>query len=66
MKSISFAALAAVAALTVAAQPAAELKLDDVIKKSIEAQGGLEKMKAIKSMKLTGKMILGGVKWKRP
>src|SRR5882724_4771790 len=66
MKSICFAALAAAAALTVAAQPTAELKLDDIIKKSIEAQGGLEKMKAIKTMKVTGKMIIGGGQMEAP
>ncbi len=65
MKSICFAALAAIAALVVAAQPG-ELKLDDVIKKAIEAQGGLEKMKAIKTMKVTGKMIIGGGQMEAP
>ena len=65
MKSIRFAALSALAAFTLAAQPA-ELKLDDVIKKSIEAQGGLEKIKAIKTMKVTGKMILGGGQLEAP
>ena len=59
MKSIRFATLAAVVALSLAGQPA-ELKLDDVIKKSIEAQGGLDKIKAIKTMRVTGKMVLGG------
>ena len=65
MQSTHFAALAAIAALTLAAQPA-ELKLEDVIKKSIEAQGGLEKMKAIKTMKVTGKMIIGGGQLEAP
>ena len=65
MKSIRFAALSSLAAFTLAAQPA-ELKLDDVIKKSIEAQGGLEKIKAIKTMKVTGKMILGGGQLEAP
>ena len=63
MKSIRFAALAAVAAWSLLSVPAAaqpELKLDDVINKSIEAQGGLDKIKAIKTMKMTGKMVLGG------
>ena len=65
MKSIRFAALPAVAALAVAAHPA-ELKLDDVIKKSVEALGGLDKMKAIKTLKITGKMILGGGQMEAP
>jgi outer membrane lipoprotein-sorting protein len=69
MKSIHFVAFGAITALALMAQPAppaAELKLDDVIKKSIEAQGGLEKIKAIHSMKLTGKMILGGGQMEAP
>ncbi len=65
MKTTHFAALAAVAALTLIGQPA-ELKLEDVIKKSIDAQGGLEKMKAIKTMKVTGKMIIGGGQLEAP
>jgi outer membrane lipoprotein-sorting protein len=60
MKSIRFAALSALAVLTLTAQPAADLKLDDVVNKSIEAQGGLEKLKAIKTLKITGKMVIGG------
>lgn len=56
---IRFAALAGFLALKLVAQPA-DLKLDDIVKKSVEAQGGLEKLKAIKTMKVTGKMILGG------
>ena len=59
MKPFSLATLAAVAAAVLAAQ-SGELKLDDIVRKSIEAQGGLEKMKAIKTLKLTGKMIVGG------
>lgn len=65
MKSTHFAALAAITALTLVAQPA-ELKLEDVIRKSIDAQGGLEKMKAIKTLKVTGKMIIGGGQLEAP
>jgi len=64
---IRFAGLAALAALSLNAQPAAgELKPDDVIKKSVEAQGGLDKLKAIKSMKSSGKMIIGGGQMEAP
>ena len=59
MKSIRFAALAALAAWTCLAQPG-ELKLDDIIKKSIDAQGGIDKINAIKTVKISGKMIVGG------
>jgi outer membrane lipoprotein-sorting protein len=34
--------------------------VDDIIKKSIEARGGLQKVKAIKSLKLTGKLTVAG------
>jgi hypothetical protein len=68
MKSIRFVALAAIAAFgCLVAQPvASDLKLDDVIKKSIEAQGGLAKLQAIKTVKVTGKMILGGGQMEAP
>jgi outer membrane lipoprotein-sorting protein len=66
--NIRFAALATLAALSLAAQPppAGELKLDDIIKKSVDAQGGLDKMKAIKTLKSTGKMIIGGGQMEAP
>ena len=35
--------------------------VDDIIKKNIEAHGGLQKIKAIKSMKVTGKVIPAGL-----
>jgi hypothetical protein len=31
--------------------------VDDLIKKTIEAQGGAEKLKAVRSIKLTGRMV---------
>jgi len=33
---------------------------DELIQKNIEAKGGLEKMKAIKTLRLTGKLDGGG------
>jgi outer membrane lipoprotein-sorting protein len=35
--------------------------VDELIKKSIDAQGGAEKLKAVKSMKVTGKIIQQGI-----
>lgn len=69
MKSIRVAALATFAlwilvARLASAQP--ELKLADIIRKSIDAQGGLEKMRAIKTMRSTGKIILGGGQMEAP
>ncbi|HJQ23565.1 MAG TPA: outer membrane lipoprotein-sorting protein [Blastocatellia bacterium] len=34
--------------------------VDDIIKKNVEARGGLQKIKAIKSLKMTGKITLSG------
>ena len=50
---------------TAAAQEAG-LTLDDVVKKSIDARGGLDKIKAIQSVKMTGKMVMGGGQMEAP
>ena len=39
--------------------PAAAQTVDEIIAKNIEARGGLEKMKAVQSIRLTGKMMMG-------
>ena len=64
------------AALSLAALPlAAEeaLTADQVIAKNLEARGGAEKIAALKSAKVTGKMMMGPgmeapftMEWKRP
>jgi len=51
--SLLFAA-ALVSAVAVHAQ-----SVDDIIAKDIQARGGLEKLKAVQSMKMTGKMSVG-------
>lgn len=65
MKSARYAALAVLGTVALAAQPAG-MKLDDVIKKSVDAIGGLERIKAIKSAKFSGKIILGGGQMEAP
>ena len=50
------------AALTLAAQPSG----DDVIKKNIDAQGGAEKLKTIKTLQMTGKAIFAGGQLEAP
>jgi outer membrane lipoprotein-sorting protein len=45
--------------LAVLAAPAAALTVDEVIAKSLEARGGLDKLKAIKAIRMTGKMSMG-------
>jgi outer membrane lipoprotein-sorting protein len=48
-------------ALTALLAPVAMAQtVDEVIAKHIEAQGGMEKIKAVKSIKMTGKMMMGG------
>lgn len=54
--------LTVVAALTMAAQPSG----DDVIKKNIDAQGGAEKLKTIKTLQMTGKAIFAGGQLEAP
>ncbi len=43
----------------VAAAPAAAQSVDDIIAKNIAAKGGLAKMKAVQSMRATGKITIG-------
>jgi len=56
----------------VLAAPAAAQTVDEVIAKSFEARGGLDKLKAIQSIRMTGKMTMGPmempmvIEWKRP
>lgn len=42
------------------------LSLDDIVKKSIDARGGLEKIKAIESVKMSGKLVIGGGQMEAP
>ena len=50
-------ALALLAALPMLA---ADLTVDEILAKNAEAKGGLDKLKALQSIKFTGKMSLGG------
>ena len=48
-------------ALTALLAPAALAQtVAEVIAKHVEAQGGMEKLKAVKTMRMTGKMMMGG------
>jgi outer membrane lipoprotein-sorting protein len=53
-KALSGLVLAAVVAV-----PAAAETVDDVIAKSFEARGGLDKLKAVQSIRMTGRMTMG-------
>jgi hypothetical protein len=47
------------AVLACVAVPAAAQTVDEILAKNIEAKGGLAKLKAVQSMRMTGKMTLG-------
>lgn len=66
-------AVAAVAALCVTPALAADMTLDQVMDKYYEARGGLDKIKDVKSARMTGKMMMGPqmeapfvITWVRP
>lgn len=40
--------------------------VDDIVKKNIDARGGLEKLKAIQNVKMTGKIVMGGGQMEAP
>ncbi len=48
------------AAFAVAALASAQTA-DELIEKNIQAKGGLEKIKAVQSMRMTGKIVGGGM-----
>ena len=52
-------AIAAAAVLVLAAWSAAGQTVDELIAKNVAARGGLEKLKAVKTMRLTGTMKVG-------
>jgi outer membrane lipoprotein-sorting protein len=64
--------LPALVAAAVLAGPASAQTVDEVIAKSFQARGGLEKLKAVHSMRMTGRMSVGAddlslvVEMKRP
>jgi outer membrane lipoprotein-sorting protein len=51
--------LIAVAALAVIALPASAQTLDEVLAKHYEAEGGLAKLRALNTLRMTGKMTIG-------
>lgn len=71
MRPTRAVALAIAAAL--ACLPASAQTLDDVLAKHLQARGGMDKIKSVRSAKLTGRMMMGpGIEapmtltWKRP
>lgn len=51
--------LLALAGLSLLALPASAQTVDELIAKNVAARGGMEKLKAVKTMRLTGKMTMG-------
>lgn len=75
--SLAAAIVAAVAQAQTAPPAAAALRVDEVIAKNLEARGGKDKIGAVQSARLTGRMTMSGpdgegmeapliVVWKRP
>ena len=64
--------IAVVAGVLLAAAAASGQTAEELVEKNIRARGGLEKMKSVKSMRMTGSMALGGesaptvLEFKRP
>jgi outer membrane lipoprotein-sorting protein len=50
---------------TVSAQEGG-LSVDDIVKKNIDARGGMDKIKAVQSIKMTGKLVMGGGQMEAP
>ena len=50
----------ALALFAAVSMQAADLTLDEILAKNAEAKGGMDKLRALKSVKFTGKMTLGG------
>jgi outer membrane lipoprotein-sorting protein len=42
------------------------LSVDDIVKRSVDARGGMDKIKAIQSVKMTGKLVMGGGQMEAP
>lgn len=51
--------LATCALVALVAVPASAQSVDEIIAKSFAAQGGLEKLKAVQSVRMTGRMVMG-------
>lgn len=69
----AFLVLLATGLTAIALQPVFAQTVDDVIAKNLEARGGIDKIKAVKSAQITGHMTITGAgeapfnwKWKRP
>ncbi len=55
-----------IAFLVTAAAQESGPSVDDIVKKSIDARGGMDKIKAIQSVKMTGKLVMGGGQMEAP
>lgn len=51
--------IALLAALSLHALPARALTVDEVVAKNLEARGGATRLRALRSLRLTGKLVLG-------
>src|SRR5437016_14169295 len=60
MRTTFAAALAVAAAVFVPSRSAHALGVDEVVSRAIAAQGGADKLRAIRTLRLTGSVHLGG------
>lgn len=60
MRSRTLFLTLALALFCAASVQAADLTVDEILAKNAEAKGGLDKLRAVSSIKFTGKMTLGG------
>src|SRR5215207_5327167 len=59
MKRKTFASLLLAGLMGTAAWAQSPQTADEIIAKNLEAKGGLDKLKAVQSMRITGKMMVG-------
>lgn len=72
MKCPAPAAIAALASILAAAPAAASPTAQSIVEKNIEARGGLDKIRSVETLRMTGTMLVGDerlpttIEWKRP
>jgi outer membrane lipoprotein-sorting protein len=72
MKRPAPAAVAALASILAAASAAASPTAQSIVEKNIEARGGMDKIRSVQTLRMTGTMLVGDerlpttIEWKRP
>lgn len=66
VRNVAVVLLAAPALFSIPAAAQTDLTVDQIVAKYVEARGGMDKIKAIQSMKTTGKMVMMGGQMEAP